>query len=74
MEIGSMDANAGLDRFATMDEIQAALTVVPDVFIPCETDNLWEVQSDRGGYVRITTGEEGSSLLSLFEKVDSTIN
>jgi hypothetical protein len=74
MEIGPMDAKAGLDRFATMDEIQAALTVVPDVFLPCETDSFWEIPSDRGGYVRIATEDEDSSLLSLIEKLDSSTN
>jgi hypothetical protein len=74
MEIGPLDAKTGLDRFATMDEIQAALMVVPDVFLPSESDNFWEVPSDRGGYVRIDTGDEGASLLSLFEKLDTSTN
>jgi hypothetical protein len=74
MEIGPLDANAGLDRFATMDEIQAALTVVPDLIFPYETGDFWEVQSDCGGYVRIATEDEGDSLLSLFEKLDSSTN
>jgi hypothetical protein len=71
MEIGQLDAKAGLDRFATMDEIQAALMVVPDIFVPCETDNYWEIPSDLGGYVRIATEDENASLLSLYEKLDS---
>jgi len=74
METGPLDAKEGLDRFATMDEIQAALTFLPDIFLPCETDNLWEVPSDHGGYVLISTETDAASVLSLFEKSDSTAN
>ena len=74
MEIGPLDANAGLDRFATMDEIQAALTVVPDMSLPCDTESFWEVRSDLGGYIRISTEAEGTSLLSMFEESDTQTN
>jgi len=74
METAPMDAKAGLDRFATMDEIQAALAFLPDVFLPRETDNLWEVPSDRGGHVLISTEADAASVLSLFESLDTTAN
>ena len=74
METGPLDPKVGLDRFATMDEIQAALTFLPDFFLPCETDNLLEVPSDRGGYVLISNETDAVSVISLFEKIDTTAN
>ena len=74
MTTGSQDANAGPDRFATMDEIQSALPLLPDVFIPCMTDELWEVQSDLGGYVLMDRETEDASILALVETLDVTAN
>ena len=74
MKTGPLDAKSGIDRFATMDEIQTALTISPDVFIPCVNDSLWEVPSDRGGYVLISDEIEDASIFNLIQTLDTTSN
>ena len=71
METESFDAIAGPDRFATSDEIRAALCSLPDCFYEPVPDRMWEVVSDLGGHVLIDTEDED---LTLFEKLDGTAN
>ena len=72
METGPSDVKAGSDRFATCDEIRAALASFPDFFVESPRDDLWEVESDRGGHVLIETEELEN--LTLVEKLDSQPN
>jgi hypothetical protein len=72
MTVEPFDSIAGPDRFATTDEIRAALSSVPGLFVESERDTLWEVASDLGGYVLIETEEE--EILTLLEKLDTTAN
>ena len=72
METGSFDATAGPDRLSTADEIQAALSFVPDVFMGCAKDQLWEVESDLGGHVLIE--REDDEVLTLLARLDPTAN
>ncbi len=74
METGPLDSKARPDRFATMDEIQAALSFLPDMYVPKETNNLWEVRSDLGGYVLIDNETKDDSILTLLEKLDVATN
>jgi hypothetical protein len=74
METGPLDVKAGTDRFATMDEIQAALSFFPETFIPRETQNRWEVPSDLGGYILMDTETEDASILALLERLDTAAN
>lgn len=71
MTVELLEASAGLDRFATSDEIRAALSSLPG-FFECDKDALWEVQSDLGGSVLIET--EGEAILTLLENLDTTAN
>jgi hypothetical protein len=70
MTLEIFDSKAGLDRFATNDEIRAALSSLPGFFVECDKDSLWEVESDLGGTVLVET--EGEEILSLLEKLDTT--
>jgi hypothetical protein len=72
MEMEPFDAKAGPDRFATSEEIRAAISFLPDLFMQSEKDNLWEVPSDLGGRVLIET--EDVEVLTLMEKLDPTAN
>jgi hypothetical protein len=72
MEKEPFDANPGPDRFATSEEIRAALIFLPDAFIRCAPGGLWEVASDLGGHVLI---DSDTLVLSLLENdVDATVN
>lgn len=71
MTIETLEATSGLDRFATDDEIRAALSSLPG-FFECEKDAFWEVESDLGGSVHVETG--GDEILALLEKLDTTAN
>ena len=72
MEMQPFEAKAGPDRFATSDEIRAALSFLPDSFMESAEDKPWEVASDFGGYVLIETEEDHG--LTLLEKLDATVN
>lgn len=72
MEMGTLDAKAGPDRFSTSDEIRAALSLPSDFSVERANDRLWEVPSDLGGHVLIDA-EEADALV-LFAKLDTTAN
>ena len=75
MLIQPVDAQARPDRFSTSDEIQSALSSLPDFYVERGSDSLWEVPSDLGGRVLIETEEiEGSEAFTLLEKLDTTAN
>ena len=71
MTVEPLEATVGLDRFATNDEVRAALSSLPG-FFECEKDAFWEVESDLGGSVLVETG--GEEILTLLEKLDTTAN
>jgi hypothetical protein len=73
MEIELLDATSGLDRFATGDEVRAALSLLPDFVMDKIKDSFWEVPSDCGGYQLIEINEEGKEL-TLYEKLNSLSN
>jgi hypothetical protein len=72
MEKEPFDAKTGPDRFATSEEIRAALILVPDALIPWVPGGLWEVASDLGGHVLIDS--ETTLAFSLLETLDATVN
>jgi hypothetical protein len=72
MTLEPFDGKAGLDRFATNDEIRAALSSLPGFFVDCDKDTIWEVESDLGGSVLIDTEHE--EILTLLAKLDTTAN
>jgi len=73
MEPRSFDAIAGPDRFATSDEIRAAICFLPDYFIEYVPETLWEVASDLGGHVLINMRDE-DEVLTIVEKLDTALN
>ena len=72
MTLEPFEGKAGLDRFATNDEIRAALSSLPGFFVDCDKDTIWEVESDLGGSVLIDTEHE--EILTLLAKLDTTAN
>ena len=72
MQRGRPSAKAGIDRISTSDEIRAALSLLPDVYVERVKDKLWEVPSDLGGYVLVDI--EHDEALTLVEKLDPTGN
>ena len=76
MEIELFDTKVGTDRFATSDEVRAALCFLPDhmVEVECENDEIWEVDSDLGGRVLVRPAEVDEEALILLEKLDATPN
>jgi len=70
MEIEFLDAKAGPDRFATTDEIRSALSFLPETVVPRESQNLWEIPSDLGGYVHIDSETEDAPILVLLEELE----
>ncbi|HEV7968612.1 MAG TPA: hypothetical protein VGP19_13630 [Candidatus Acidoferrales bacterium] len=72
MTVESFESQAGPDRFATYDEIRAALSSLSDCFLECQKTALWEVASDRGGYVLIESEKEET--LTLLETLDTAAN
>ncbi len=74
METERLSVQAEPDRFATSDEIRAALSFLPDFFVQCEKGSIWEVESDVGGRLMIRTGEEDQESMILLEKLDATPN
>jgi len=73
MDIELLVANSGPDRFATCDEVRAALSLLPDFIMNNIEDSFWEVPSDRGGYQLIEINEEGEEL-TLYEKLNALAN
>jgi hypothetical protein len=73
MDIELLVANSGPDRFATGDEVRAALSLLPDFVMNNIKDSFWEVPSDCGGYQLIEINEEGEEL-TLYEKLNSLAN
>ena len=71
MTVEPLEATEGLDRFATSDEVRAALSSLPG-FFECDKDALWEVESDFGGTVQIDADKD--EILVLLEKLDTTAN
>jgi hypothetical protein len=71
METELFDAVARPDRFATSEEIRAALCSFPDCFSESVPDRMWEVASDLGGHVLIDAEDED---LTLLERLDETAN
>lgn len=72
MTLEIMNSIAKPDRFATSDEVRAALSCLSDVSVESEEDTLWEVPSDLGGHVLIETENEG--ILTLLQTLDPTAN
>ena len=70
MDRGELSAKAGIDRISTSDEIRAALSLLPDVYVEKVNDKSWEIPSDLGGYVRVDM--EHDEALTLVEKLDAT--
>jgi hypothetical protein len=73
METELLIANSGPDRFATCDEVRAALSLLPGFIMDNIKDSFWEVPSDCGGYQLIEINEEGEEL-TLYEKLNSLAN
>lgn len=74
MRTGTHSAKAAPDRLSTMDEVQAALCFLPEIYIPCVTDSPTEARSDQGDRVFIDPENENAAFLTLLEKVDLTPN
>jgi len=72
MEMGPFDAKAEPDRFATCDEIRAALSFLPDISMELGDEGLWEVASDLGGHVLVES--EDDKVVALLEKLDGNAN
>ena len=66
------DADTAPDRFATIDEIQAALRTLPDLYFGFANGTLWEIASDTGGLVSLE--REDLEALSLIGKIDASAN
>lgn len=73
METELIIASSGPDRFATCDEVRAALSLLPDFLMDSIRNSFWEVPSDSGGYqlVEINEEEEG---MTLYERLNSMSN
>ncbi len=72
MTLEALDSIAKPDRFATSDEVRAALSSMSDFLVETDEDTLWEVPSDLGGHVLIETEDEG--ILTLLETLDTAAN
>jgi hypothetical protein len=73
MEIELLQAKAGPDRFATCDEVRAALSFLPDFLMDSIKNSFWEVPSDFGGYKLVEINEEDDGM-TLYEKLNSLSN
>jgi hypothetical protein len=73
MESELVVGNSGPDRFATYDEVRAALSLLPGFIMDNIKDSFWEVPSDCGGYQLVEINEEGEEL-TLYEKLNSLAN
>jgi len=72
MIVETLNNIAKPDRFATSDEVRAALSCLCDVLVESAEDTLWEVPSDLGGHVLVEIEKEG--ILTLLETLDPTAN
>jgi hypothetical protein len=54
MKSDIINAPTTMDRFATLDEIRAAVLPFPDPIEECDAETIHEIASDTGGYVRIS--------------------
>jgi hypothetical protein len=72
MDNGELSAKARIDRISTSDEIRAALSFRPDVYVEKVNDKLWEIPSDLGGYVLVDM--EHDEALTHVEKPDAAGN
>ena len=72
MEMGPVDAKAGSDRFATCDEIRAALFSLHDLFLESPNENDSEIDSELGGQVLFGTDDD--ELLKLLVRLNMPVN
>jgi hypothetical protein len=72
MDRGELSAKAGTDRISTSDEIRAALSLRPDVYVEKANGKLWEIPSDLGGYVLVDM--EHDEARTLVEKLNAAGN
>jgi hypothetical protein len=73
VETELITANSEPDRFATCDEVRAALSLLPDFLLENITDSFWEVPCDSGGYKLVEINEEEDGL-TMYEKLNSMTN
>jgi hypothetical protein len=66
-------SNSGPDRFATCDEVRAALSMLPDFLLDNIRDSFWEVPCDSGGYQLVEINEEEDGM-TMYEKLNSMSN
>jgi hypothetical protein len=72
MEMEAFDVDTAPDRFATIDEIRAALRTLPDLYFGFTNGTLWEIASDTGGFVSLEM--EDVEALRSFAKIDAPAN
>jgi hypothetical protein len=63
MKLEPSELKTGLDRLATNEEIRAAVSLLPECFLKNGKERLFEVPSDKGGYVLIEFDEDGMELV-----------
>ena len=73
MNLELPEIKTGPDRFATAEEIRAAISLFPEQIFELDKDALFEVVSDLGGYVNIDLRGE-SEILDLLESPDELIH
>jgi hypothetical protein len=73
MKLEPSELNTGLDRLATNEEIRAAISLLPDCFVKSGKDRLFEVASDKGGYVLIEFDDEGLEFFDNFDESDNCV-
>jgi hypothetical protein len=72
MAMEPLDGIAAPDRFATTDEIRAALWTLREIHVGSVENSLWEVASDAGGLVLLEA--EDVEALSLVDEIGATAN
>jgi hypothetical protein len=73
MAIELISSNSQPDRFATCDEVRAALSLLPDFLMDNIKDSFWEIPCDSGGYKLVEINEEEDEL-TMYEKLNSMSN
>jgi hypothetical protein len=73
METELIIASSEPDRFATCDEVRAALSLLPGFLLDNISDSFWEVPSDSGGYTLVEINEEEDGM-TMYEKLNSMTN
>jgi len=68
-----LTSNTRPDRFATCDEVRAALSLLPDFLMDNIKDSIWEVPSDLGGFELVEINEENDEM-TMYEKLNSMSN